>query len=151
MSMSRDDRNPHGIPHAGWRTGAMAGMAHPTRGTADALIEIYRSKSGGRDAETGVIWNRAEKFVHFSSSRGPDIVSVLKRVGDDGILAFMPPRDEDLEDDLILYIKLDRTRRAWAVVRVARGGEDEAEPEDEAADACDEPADAESNDTVDPD
>jgi hypothetical protein len=129
----------------------MAGMAYPTRGTADSLIELYRSKSGGRDAETGVIWNRAEKFIHFGSSRGPDIVAVLKRAGDDGILAFLPPRDEELEDDLILYIKLDRTRRAWAVVKVARGGEDECEDEDEAAEACDEPADAESNESGDTD
>ena len=114
-------------------------MAKPTAGTSSALIELYRGKSGSRDAETGVIWNRSEKFVHFSSNRGPDIVAVLKRVGDEGIVAFIPPIN--LEDELILYIKLARTRRAWAVVRVLRaaGETDEDEP-----DAGDEQDDAES-------
>ena len=116
-----------------------SGMAKPTAGTSSALIELYRGKSGSRDAETGVIWNRSEKFVHFSSNRGPDIVAVLKRVGDEGIVAFIPPIN--LEDELILYIKLARTRRAWAVVRVLRaaGETDEDEP-----DAGDEQDDAES-------
>jgi len=141
-------QNPYNIPTAGWHTGNLAGYARPSVGTAAALIELFRVKSGGRDAETGVIWNRAEKFVHFGSSRGPDIVAVLKRVGDDGLLAFMPPIS--LEDDLMLCIKLERTRRAWAVVKVFRGGAEEEDEEqdadDLAADACDEPEDAESND-----
>ena len=119
-----------------------SGMARPTAGTSAALIELYRGKSGSRDAETGVIWNRSEKFIHFSSNRGPDIVAVLKRVGDDGIVAFIPPIN--LEDELILYIRLDRTRRAWAVVRVLRSGAEEEADEDEAADAGDDADDAES-------
>jgi hypothetical protein len=140
-------QNLFNIPTAGWHKGNLAGYAVPTAGTAAALIELYRVKSGGRDAETGVIWNRAEKFVHFSSNRGPDIVAVLKRIGDEGILAFMPPIS--LEDDLLMCIKTERTRRAWAVVKVLRaGGEDEDEESDSddlAADACDEPEDEESN------
>jgi hypothetical protein len=37
-----------GVPIAGWHTGALRGFAIPAKGTADALIEIYRAKSGGR-------------------------------------------------------------------------------------------------------
>ena len=146
--MSRQDkRNPMGVPLAEWFpreiSHQFSGMASPTAGPAACLIELYRGKSGSRDAETGVIWNRSEKFVHFSSNRGPDIVAVLKRVGDEGIVAFIPPIS--LEDELILYIKLARTRRAWAVVRVLRAaGDDDAE--DEGADAGDEQDEAESQD-----
>jgi len=145
--MGTDKRNPMGVPLAEWfprdNSHPFSGMAKPTAGTAAALIEAYRGKSGGRDAETGVIWNRSEKFVHFSSNRGPDIIAVLKRVGDEGVLAFLPPHN--LEDELILYIKLERTRRAWAVVRVLRAPGEQPE-EDEQADAGDEQDEAESSD-----
>lgn len=117
--------NPLDIPIAGWHGGEkfspLRGMAAPTQGTAAALIEIYRGKSGGRDAETSVIWNRAEKYIHFCSDRGPDVVSVLRRIGDDGILGFTPPLEPG--DALIMYIKLSCTRRAWAVVRAPRRGD----------------------------
>lgn len=139
------NQNLYNIPIGGWHTGGLAGYAKPTAGTASALIELYKVKSGGRDAETGVIWNRAEKFIRFGSNRGPDIVAVLKRVGDEGILAFMPPIN--LEDDLLMCIRLERTRRAWAVVKVLRSGAEDEEPDqdDLAADAGDEPDDEESN------
>lgn len=143
--MSADNRNPMGVPIAGWHTGALRGFAIPAKGTADALIEIYRAKSGGRDAETSVIWNRAESYIHFCSDRGPDVVSVLKRIGDSGIIALIPPMEPG--DSLMLYIRNDCTRRAWAVVRAVRG-EDDEDPSDQAGD---EPLEAESNEDADED
>lgn len=139
------DKNPLGVPLGGWHEGdrfsPLRGMAIPTPGTAAALIELYRGKSGGRDAETSVIWNRAEKYIHFCSDRGPDVVSVLKRIGDDGILAFVPPLEPG--DALIMYVKLGCTRRAWAVVRAVKGPIADAEDEDSPADAGDEQDEAE--------
>ena len=143
--MSADKQNPLGIPIAGWHTGDLRGFAIPTKGTAEALIEIYKSKSGGRDAESSVIWNRAESYIHFCSDRGPDIVSVLRRIGDGGILAVMLPNEPG--DSVMLYIKNECVRRAWAVVRAVRGDDEEG-----AADAaCDEPSEAEATDSEEED
>jgi len=140
-----DKRNPLRIPIAGWHTGDLKGFAIPTAGSAAALIEIYRGKSGGRDAESSVIWNRAEKYIHFCSDRGPDVVAVLKRIGDEGILAFIPPLEPG--DALLMYVKNSCVRRAWAVVRAIR--QDDAE--DEADQAGDEPDEAESNEAEEED
>jgi hypothetical protein len=140
-----DKRNPLSIPIAGWHTGDLKGFAIPAPGSAAALIEIYRGKSGGRDAESSVIWNRAEKYIHFCSDRGPDVVAVLKRIGDEGILAFIPPLE--LGDALLMYVKNSCVRRAWAVVRAIR--QDDAE--DEADQAGDEPDESESNDAEEED
>ena len=141
------DRNPLCVPIGGWHEGERfsptRGMAIPTQGTAAALIELYKGKSGGRDAETSVIWNRAEKYIHFCSDRGPDVVSVLKRIGDEGILAFVPPLE--VGDALQMYVKLGCTRRAWAVVRAVKGPIEEAPDDAEPADAGDERDDAEDN------
>jgi hypothetical protein len=141
------DRNPLGVPLGGWHEGEryspIRGMAIPTQGTAAALVELYKGKSGGRDAETSVIWNRAEKYIHFCSDRGPDVVSVLKRIGDEGILAFIPPLE--VGDALLMYVKLGCTRRAWAVVRAVKGPIEDPPDDAEPADACDEREDAEDN------
>ena len=142
--MTSRKKNPLGIPVGGWiDSGDLRGLALPTVGTAGALIEAYRGKSGGRDAETSVTWSRGEPYIRFSSDRGPDVISVLKRAGDEGIYAFTPP--EDGGDTLFLYLRSEVARRAWAVVRAARGGDaqDEGDPTD---DAGDEPASADDTD-----
>ena len=134
--MQERTRNPLGIPHGGWFPSGhqFRGMAAPTQGTVDALVEIYKGRSGGKDAETSVIWGRTEKFIHISSDRGPDIVSIVRRVGDEGILAFRPPEREG--DCLLLYVKLEMSRRAWAVVRANRSAqEEEQDPADEVEEA----------------
>ena len=131
--MRRDSANPHRIPVGGWvETGDLRGLALPTLGTAAALIELYRGKSGGRDAETSVTWSRGVSYVSFSSDRGPDVISVLRRAGDEGIHAFVPP--QSASDTLFLYLRQESTRRAWAVARASRGGEDlsEEDPQDDA-------------------
>jgi hypothetical protein len=136
--MAKDKRNPIGIPTGGWITeGDLRGLALPATGTASALIELYRGKSGGRDAETSVTWCRGEPYVHFSSDRGPDVISVLKRAGDEGIYAFVPPTAAG--DTLFIYLRQERSRRAWAVVRAGRGGEGQ-DDEDSPADAGDDAA-----------
>jgi hypothetical protein len=135
----RDARNPMGVPMAGWITSnGNSEFALPTAGTADALIEIYRGKSGGRDAETSVIWGRGEPYIHISSDRGPDIISILKRIGDAGIYGFIPPQRAG--DTLFLYVRDDCSRRAWAVVRSIRKdeGEQDGDPPDDAQEPEDE-------------
>jgi hypothetical protein len=139
MPMKKDKTNPMGIPIGGWiDAGDLRGLALPTPGTAAALIEAYRGKSGGRDAETSVLWSRGEPYVHFCSDRGPDVIAVLRRAGDQGIYAFSPPQEPG--DTLFLYLRPEVTRRAWAIVRATRGAE-EGDDEDQLADAGDEAAD----------
>jgi hypothetical protein len=140
------DKNPLGVPLGGWHEGdrfsPLRGMAIPTPGTAAALIELYRGKSGGRDAETSVIWGRGEPFIHVSSDRGPDIISILKRIGDEGIHGFIPPQRAG--DTLFLYVREGCARRAWAVVRAIRRGDDESdEGEGDPAESDDEQGDEE--------
>ena len=132
----RDRRNPLDVPVGGWSTSAgNSEFALPTAGTAEALMELYRGKSGGRDAETSVIWGRGEPFIHVSSDRGPDIISILKRIGDEGIHGFIPPQRAG--DTLFLYVREGCARRAWAVVRATRRTEGECEDGSEAADPPD--------------
>ena len=144
---ARDDRNPLHIPTSGViDSGDLRGVYLPAAGTASALISAYKGKSGSRDAETGVTWSRGMPYICFSSDRGPDIISVLRRIGDDGIYGFLPPRDAG--DTLFMYVKSSCSRRAWAVVRAIKGDDDQEE-DDQSPDACDDAADAEGTDDDD--
>ena len=136
MGSTKRGDNPLGIPTAGTiPDGDLRGVYLPAPGTASALIDAYRGKSGSRDAETGVTWSRGTPYIGFSSDRGPDIISVLRRIGDDGIYGFIPPRDAG--DTLFMYVKAGCSRRAWAVVRNIRGADD-ASGDDQLDDAGDE-------------
>lgn len=135
--MGSDPRNPLDIPIGGWiAKGDLRGYALPTTGTAAALIELYKGKNGSKEAETCVIWGKSDPYVSFTSDRGPDVISVLKRSGDAGIVAFRPITQYD--DTLCLYLTRESTRRVWAIVRVGRKSED-GDPTSEAEDEGDDP------------
>lgn len=81
----------------------------PQPGLAKGLIEIYRGRGGGPEAETAVSWHKwAPDRISLCSDCGRDIAAIVRRVGDDGILSFKVP--ERPTWPIFIDIKADRFR-----------------------------------------
>lgn len=93
----------------------------PLPGLAAGLVEIYRGRGGGPDAETIVSWHKwTPDRVSLCSDCGRDIAAIVRRVGDDGILSFKVP--DKPAWPIFIDIRADRFRTfAHAFRKTPRG------------------------------
>lgn len=107
-------RGPSGKPWDGWQT--------PLPGLAKRLVEIYKGRGGGPEAESNVAWHKWATHIDFSSDRGRDVAAVAKRVGDSGIVGFRIPDRPDWP--IFLTIRGNLFRTAAHAFKAKRGDDD---------------------------
>lgn len=94
----------------------------PVKGTAAALINIFKGKGGAPEAETMVLWNKDDagvtRTIRFMSNRGRDVAALVKRIGDGGIHSF--ELGQDTQDYVTINVKLDRFRSTAHAFRASK-------------------------------